>query len=224
MTTIVYRAGVMAGDREAVFQNRLRVQIGAPKIAKDSSGVLYGVCGDWPTACRVLDAVKLQAQTDKVVHLPIPGKNDDFEILIAYPDGRIRHLAPEGEANFDDCEYFAIGNGRDIAFGALFAGAGAIGAVEAARHHSVGTGGEIDSIYHPASMPRSRGNGGLAGKGYLGDRPAIQVEDVYREMAGIAEENLKRDITATGIDRVGLAMPETEDPEAAFDRIANAKD
>lgn len=150
MSTIVFRDGVIAADTQLTIQGggigALKAY-GATKIAKDSEGVLYGVVGTYAQCTKVIEALKRQAKTGGAVPLPVPTRDDDFEILIAYPDGRLRSLIPEGEIILDDTKYYAIGSGAPVAMGAMFAGASARLAIMAAIEHSEGTGGKVQMLH-----------------------------------------------------------------------------
>jgi len=145
MTIITFRDGIMAADRGATIDDTIIVTA-TPKIARDSNGVLYGCCGTWSKCSAVLEAVRTQARTGGVVDLPLPKAGDTFEILIAFPDGRLRRLTPEGEENYDGVKYFAAGTGMDFALGAMATGADAYSAVAAAIEHSTRCGGGIDML------------------------------------------------------------------------------
>lgn len=218
MTTVAYKNGQMAADRQITYQGSIKVNSGRAKIARDSNGVLYGVCGSHASCCAVIDAVNKQAQTGGAVTLPIPQKGDEFEILIAYPDGRLRRMTPVGEEIYDDQPYFATGAGLEVAIGAMYAGASAHLAIAAAVQHSVGTDGEIDVLYHPSPQMQQRHHI-LVDKMEDADPVSINtqkiVEDIYREMA---DAPVKHDVTETGNRRASLS------PEEEFDRIANTKD
>lgn len=150
MTTIAFKDGIMAADTQITIQGdgfgALKAHA-AKKIAKDSEGVLYGICGTYAQCTKVIEALKRQAKTGGAVPLPVPTRDDDFEILIAYPDGRLRSLIPQGEILLDDAKYYAIGSGASVAMGAMFAGASARVAVLAAIEHSEGTGGKVEQLH-----------------------------------------------------------------------------
>lgn len=242
MTTIAYKDGQMAADRQLTYQGAIKLNNVKPKIARDANGVLYGVCGSHSMCCALVEAVQKQAQTEGVVTIPVPQKGDEFEILIAYPDGRLRRLVPGGEEIYDDMPYFAIGAGLEVAMGAMYAGASAQLAIEAAVVHSVGTGGEIDVLWHPerlkrAGMPaelrRGREDYEQVPLGHL----AGAVEQAYREMTEVPTVS---DTTPDGHKRVNMVaklagrdpagqvliynVRDADDEEKAFERIARGED
>lgn len=205
MTTIAYRDGVMASDSLVADNRGTSFKVKYPKIAMDSSGNLYGVAGDYGAGCKVIDAIARQKQDGGSVVLPIPDREDRFEILIAYTDGRVRILTPTGEEIFDGCEYMAIGTGDKVALGAMFAGAGAVKAVYASIVHDTGTGGNVDAIEMPHVLEeRKKGM-----RDYLLGRPG--GADEKEEQVTAPNPNWKRP------EPLNL-KPET--PEEEFDRIA----
>lgn len=147
MTVIAYRSGYMAGDRICTFGDDYKIELTRPKIAKDSNGVLYGVAGPMSRCSELIEAVQKQAATGGSVVLPIPQKGEEFQVLIAYPDGRLRLLDENGEVILDDQKYAAIGSGMGVALGAMFAGAGAIVAVEATIAHHRAAAGPVDMLF-----------------------------------------------------------------------------
>lgn len=156
MTTVAFTKGVMAADTLVTGGDGLLFHSHTPKIAMDADGVLYGVAGDYAKQCKVIEAVQRQRETKGSIVLPIPEKGDTFEILIAYPDGKLKILTPAGEEDFTGASFLAIGNGAKVAMGAMFVGASAASAVKAAIALSEGSGGAVVSIEHPPlTMPKT---------------------------------------------------------------------
>lgn len=213
MTTIAYTCGIMAADRQVTVGDNTTVTIASSKIARDANGVLYGVAGAWGKCCAVLEAVSLQARTGGEVHLPIPTKDDnDYEILIAYPDGRIRHLSHGTECIFDGMGYYAIGGGSEAALGAMFAGSSAIVAVEAACLHSSGSRGPVDCMT-------------VGGWPIADDEPAltpdqVATEAVYNEMVNHGTSRMDHFDAAPISKMAAVLYHPDEEAETAFDRIA----
>ena len=211
MTVIAYRNGQMSADRQITYGTSTRYLPNRPKIARDSNGNLYGCTGNYGQISAMIDAVQQQSMTGGYVNLPIPAKGDEFSILVAFTDGRIRHLVDGTEANSDGVDFIAIGSGHEFALGAMHVGASAQLAVEAAICFEIGCGGEIDVLYHPAKAPSVRS---------LVERAMPQVQDDYPTAQAISKahklfeeaERIERDPVANAEDDfMEIALKKSED-------------
>lgn len=143
MTVIAYRDGVMASDTASYFGDTVSPRV--RKLARGKDGALYGVCGEGAAS----DAFLAWVDGGYQGHRPDPKKvgdgGSDFEILIAEAGKPLRMRHHDGESIFYG-EYMAMGAGQPIAFGALFAGATAVLACQAAMAHHSHCGGMIETI------------------------------------------------------------------------------
>ena len=143
MTVIAYRNGVMASDTASYFGNTVSPRV--KKLARGKDGALYGVCGDGAAS----DAFLAWVEGGYQGHRPDPEKAADgssnFEILIVERGKPLRMRHHDGESVFYG-DYMAIGSGQSVALGALFAGASAFMACEAAIAHYANCGGAVETI------------------------------------------------------------------------------
>ena len=148
MSTVAYARGTIAADTQS-NNGDLKFNAASPKIAIDSAGNLYGAVGRYSDVCKVIAAVNKQRETGGAVELPLPGKLDDYEVMVVFTDGRISVMKPGGEELHNGEIYVAIGSGCVAAYGALYAGATPQVAVGAAIAHVEGTGGRVNAIRSP---------------------------------------------------------------------------
>jgi len=138
MTTIAYKDGVLAADTLCV-NGHIRSGF-VTKIIRGPNGELGGAAGnagynrlfqDWVAGGRVGDA-------------PIPKQDDECRDLgfVVLPDGVIEQHEPEG-LNLIRADMYAAGSGRNVAQGAMAAGASAEEAVRIAIGLDCYSGGEI---------------------------------------------------------------------------------
>lgn len=216
MSTVAYARGTIAADTRATNQH-LTFNAPTPKIAIDGNGNLYGVVGNYVDVCKVVKAVNKQRKFGGVVELPIPGKDDRYEMLVVFTDGRISRLTPDGEENFDGEIYIAIGSGAAVAYGALYAGATPEIAVGAAIEHIEGTGGRVQSIRSPQIVEH------LSRHGHPVTKPSSDAADAMdymfraRQLSSNAEHRASKNEPLA--KPAALAL-EPETPEQEFDRIA----
>lgn len=145
MTTIAYRDGVMAADSGVWFGDGLAPW--ARKIVRDAEGTLYGVAGNAGQASDFIEWVL----AGSVGEPPAAEKQDDgvssFIVMKVTRGGPVRILTAYG------CEvyaapYFSIGAGNVAALGAMFCGASAQRAIEAAIAHASGAIGPVQFMGH----------------------------------------------------------------------------
>lgn len=138
MTTIVYRAGIVAADSLAV-----RGDMAAPekveKLWRTASGGVAAITGTYAfaeSARSWIDFGKKDWEKPKF--------DSDTRIIEFLTDGRILEHDADGMGRTTPLEdYYAWGSGRDFAYGALAAGATARQAVEIAAKFDLMTGGEF---------------------------------------------------------------------------------
>lgn len=143
MTTIVYRDGVLAADTRGYSGNHTPVG-NKTKIFNLEDGSILGLSSPRP---GLSEAFRDWLENGSDMNA-IP-KFDQFQIsaLRITSDGDIFYyddsVYPSGPLRAD---YFAIGSGDHYAFGALYAGATAIEAVEAAGQFDSFTNQDVESI------------------------------------------------------------------------------
>lgn len=145
MTTIAYRAGVMASDSGAWIGDASHGW--AVKLAKGVDGSLHGVSGNAAQCSAYLEWVKSGYRGDEPRADTEPDSRSSFIVLIAPPMGPLRLRTARGDEVYE-APYFSIGAGAPTAYGALFMGATAEQAIEAAKEHASGAFGHVQSIRH----------------------------------------------------------------------------
>lgn len=142
MTTIAYRSGVMAAD-SGVFMNDT-LEFSHQKVMRLSDGRLFGACGDSGFIQKVIRWLEAGSDPD---HVPTLLSDGTFSALLVSPDGgTVWSIDKYLELIPAKGEYFADGSGRNIALGAMAAGASAREAVEIACRFDVTSAGPIDTI------------------------------------------------------------------------------
>ncbi|GAA2867421.1 ATP-dependent HslUV protease subunit HslV [Aminobacter niigataensis] len=145
MTTIAYRAGVMASDSGSWIGDASHGW--AVKLAKGIDGALHGVAGNAAECCAYLGWVKGGYRGDEPRADAEPDNRSSFIVLIVPPEGALRLRTAKGDEVYE-APYFSIGAGSATAYGAMFAGATAEQAIEAAKEHASGAFGPVQSIRH----------------------------------------------------------------------------
>ena len=158
MTTIAYKEGVLASDSGA-FDDQRNLYLGfTPKVYTLSGGLLYGAAGDIDDRAvrNLLDAVRSPDQLPSTRELL--ETKCDVEAIVVFPDGKLFTImvakADEDKPDSDwvaevaeiRTPYIALGSGRQIALGAMWAGLTATKAIEAAMEHNVWTRGPVQSL------------------------------------------------------------------------------
>jgi 20S proteasome alpha/beta subunit len=138
MTTIAYRAGILASDTAQTF-NSMRIGT-MQKIARRSDGTLVGAAGDASYVTTLMKWAKSSAKGNP----PLP-VNDGGTGLIVSPRGKIT-LVDDGGLSTCKAEYIAIGSGGEMALGAMGYGASAEEAVAVALKHDCHSGGEVVAL------------------------------------------------------------------------------
>jgi len=145
MTTIAYKDGVLAADTLCV-NGHIRSGF-ATKIVRGPRGELAGSAGSagfnrafnaWVTAGMEGEPPKA-AETDDI-------RDYGFVVL---PNGEIEQHEPEG-VNRLRADIFAVGSGRNVAQGAMKAGATAEEAVRIAIDLDCYSGGEVTVLRRPS--------------------------------------------------------------------------
>jgi hypothetical protein len=140
MTTIAYRAGILAGDRQVNFDTINDCQI--TKVVRTPGGVLVGASGS-TSMCR---AIRQWFMGGEAGERPAFKVNDESaSALVIRPDGSIEYHDVIGWHEIG-AEFYAIGSGYTIALGAMAMGANAEDAVKVASRFCTKTGDKVDTV------------------------------------------------------------------------------
>lgn len=143
MTTIAYRDGVLAADTACVSGGTLLGSI--VKIVRRADGAMAGAAGNATFVTTfnrwfVDGEIAMSPRAEQDEHSFDRGVifRGGHSLEVFEPRGRFQATAP----------YFAFGSGKELALGAMFAGADAVTAVRAAIEHDPHTGGDITVLKH----------------------------------------------------------------------------
>jgi hypothetical protein len=142
MTTIVYKNGVLAADRQINWKNKIFAQ--ATKIFINQN-IAYGMCGTI-TACGEFAKFINGFEFDKEIFHKEDHK--DFDAIVI--DVKTREVSIYDTSLIKEtmeAEFFCLGSGGDIAIGALLMGATPRQAIECAAKIDQSTGDQINEIY-----------------------------------------------------------------------------
>lgn len=158
MTTIAYKDGILAGDTRVTssYTNVLNVMKIASRMFNAETQLIAAVSGDlatlsnvrkWissaDTAANVLDtAPTLLNDSDEVLLIEHDLVNKVTRVYILYKDGSPVLIQPRNGI-------IAIGSGKEVALGAMSAGATAKEAVEIASIWDKSTGDATTVLYCP---------------------------------------------------------------------------
>lgn len=148
MSTIVYRDGVMASDTRG-YEGRGEPPIGFKhKTRRLDDGTLIG-CSSSCIGGTEFVLEWYARGCPKLAEMPGDEKPTSFRLLAVRPDGK-GFIADDAFFLSGPLEapYWAIGSGGEIAWGALWMGADATKAIEAAIAGDVWSGGTIDILRH----------------------------------------------------------------------------
>lgn len=136
MTVVAYRNGIIAADTLMTTEG---LKVGnVRKVVKTSDGCLAGVAGTIDYCAEFL----AWAQTDR--EYPAPKYNKDSEAILIDASGKIHYYCGKQHIVILDA-YMAIGCGAPYALAAMYVGADAKDAVDAAMHLHTNCGGRIMS-------------------------------------------------------------------------------
>lgn len=144
MTTIAYRAGVLAADSLIAYGSYTNGE--RSKIAQCGRRVVALAGSTW---LRIpLERWVNKGCPESEVPNELLENESDFDCLILDAEGKVFCFA-KGYLLPVPGEYCAIGSGKSFALGAMAAGATAEEAVRASARHDKNTGGEVTSIRFP---------------------------------------------------------------------------
>jgi len=156
VTTVVYRDGVLASDSKMTNGADLFIGVAQKVMRKkiyhrrsfvdkllsrgaDYEEVLIGFAGDVSHVYTYIDAL---FETGAVTFNEL-----DASLIVVHEDGKVvTYIGGDMYGIPMKDEYCAIGSGSSVALGALFFGASAQEAVEAAIHFDNMSGGDIQSV------------------------------------------------------------------------------
>lgn len=148
MTTIAYRAGVMASDTRAYSGDKHPIGT-KQKVFRMEDGTLVGVSSSivgTPTAFMNwfrgipanMDLSEVVADTEHMV-----------QALVVKPDGSAFYWNDSRAFSGPlEGEFFAIGSGQYSALAAMICGKDAVGAIEVAIEVDPWTGGQVRTVRH----------------------------------------------------------------------------
>ncbi len=174
MTTIAYRYGVLAVDRQMTCcGNETRTDKKITLISTRNcpiTGIGIVVAGDLANAYAFVDWYGEQLTSggkllrDKKIDFPFPGEKEGFSAIV------VRKLKEVNEANsllevqfwnkgmypfsMNDDDYMAYGSGGDLALGAMHAGASAEKSIRASNHHTIYSGLGVAWINFNNDVPK----------------------------------------------------------------------
>ena len=139
MTTIAYRNGILAADTAAYVNNgSVRVPGRSKKLYRLKDGSIAAGAG---SRKDIEGMIRWLEGGDE------PSKDNDAYLLHIKPDRSITYYEGAHVRDVEtDCPFYALGSGAATALGAMYAGAGAYGAIEAAIAVDPYTNGEIDTM------------------------------------------------------------------------------
>jgi len=139
LSTVVYRNGVLAADRQVTSDT---VILGQVRKIFAAPGCLVGITGAYGDAMAFVAWAKDGFDPKKR-----PDTTRDVEAVIVKPDGA---FVVRGSPNWTEetigSDFYASGSGSHIAMGALAMGADSVQAVEIACQFDIFSGGGIDVL------------------------------------------------------------------------------
>lgn len=149
MTTIAYRDGVLAADRETCYGSVRGHQ--ATKIGQRADGAMIAGCGVATVAATFKRWFLEGEQGDR----PSLGANDadDAVMIIIRPNGDVEKYDRLGWQIIEG-PFFSFGSGFELALGAMAMGASAERAVQIAAEFGVGDPNRIDVLRLPPKARR----------------------------------------------------------------------
>lgn len=139
MTTIAYRAGVLAGDSQAT-DDQLWQTSKIARVDTSAGKLLVGWSGDVHAALVFIEWLKNEKNRKPDI------SNEDFGAIVVAETGRVTIWSPSLVGWSPEGEFFAIGSGAKAAMGAMHCGAGAIRAVNIACKIDPYTRGPVRSL------------------------------------------------------------------------------
>lgn len=139
MTTIAYRAGVLAGDSQATDDQVWQTNK-VERIGTSAGELLVGWCGDVHASLVFVEWLKNDQSRKPDL------SNEDFEAIVVAKTGRVTIWNQSLVSWRPKGKFFAIGSGAQSAMGAMHAGKSAIEAVKIACKVDPYTRGPVRSL------------------------------------------------------------------------------
>jgi hypothetical protein len=143
VTTIAYRDGVLAADTAMCLSGTMVGQM--VKIVRRDDGDMAGTSGNADFASKFQDW--FMGGENGESPKPTESERHMDRGVIFRKAGPIEVFEPGGMFKIS-ADYYAFGSGMDYAIGAMFAGAEATVAVEAAIEHDPHSGGTVTVLRH----------------------------------------------------------------------------
>ena len=140
MTTIAYKAGVLAGDTLIIDDDTIDPGV-VRKVFRLENGTLIGFSGSRPAIQLAMR--ELKKHTDKLTAMQSAG--GAIEAIVVSTDGAVRQLEESGWTE-TGAPYYAIGSGKQAALVAMRCGKSAKQAVRIAMDFDPHTGGKVQSV------------------------------------------------------------------------------
>lgn len=141
MTVIAYRDGIMASDSVGTVGD---MAVGDHrKVVRSSCGFIAGASGDSGDSQRFLGWILDHGPKSGESFVP---NDPDMGCMWVSPDGTVTRLGMKGAPYIITAPFHAMGSGREIALGAMAAGATADRAVEIAIQYIFGCGGPVQMV------------------------------------------------------------------------------
>jgi hypothetical protein len=144
LTTIAYRDGILAAD-SLVTSDGIRTSTIVKLARREKDGTLFGACG----RASLIRAAREWFLRGEPPEDRIKIKDNEAQFIIVRPNNDVETWDESGSSD-DAAPFHALGSGRDIALGAMAAGASAIEAVRIAAKFDTGTGGPIRHVARKA--------------------------------------------------------------------------
>lgn len=149
MTTIAYRGGILAADKQAWLGRGETGHTTKTKIRRLKDGSLIGVSSAIVGAGDVLmDWIDAGGDYADRPVVEMRDLVNDFAILQALPSGTMKVWLDSFQPTVITAEFHAIGSGSSYALGAMARGAFAVEAVGIACQYDNFSGGGIDALAH----------------------------------------------------------------------------
>ena len=148
MTTIAYKNGILAADKQAQYGTFAHPVC---KIRRLKDGSIAGGSGEVAFIQQMFEW--LDAGADPAAFPTDQRDKEDWQpILVVRPDGRIQVYERTPYPVESESPIFAIGSGRDYALMAMHLGKSAPEAVELASRFDRGTGSQVDTLTLPQPL------------------------------------------------------------------------